>query len=174
MTKHQILVVESNADMQALYHCIFRKHEDEFACRLVETGEAALKLLEDTQVDLIVLTDRLPGMPGMDILQLLRARTATKSLPVIVVADAEDPEERLEALRRGADHYQAKGFVVDELLARIRHLVGREAHGALWHKVPWPFSAPRKPVQLSLSTTEVITVLCAILLICHLLNRVVG
>ena len=125
MNKHQILVVESNSDMQNLYRAIFRRHEDEFSYHLVQSGEVALKFLEHTPIDLLLLSWNMPRIPAIDVLQLVRARLATQNLPVVVVADAEDPEERLEVLRHGADHYQAKGFNVEEFLARIRQLLRR-------------------------------------------------
>lgn len=137
MTKPLILIVEGDARMQAVYHAIFHGHEREFTYHLVQSGEAALRFVEEKPVDLLVLAADLPRMPGLDVLQLVRAKEATKGLPVVVVTQAENPEERLAALRNGADHYQTKCFVVEELLARIRRLLERKA--SLWSGLN-PFS----------------------------------
>ena len=135
MTKHLILVVENDPSMQTLYNAIFRRYENEFTFSLVHTGEAALKFLEQKAVHLLVLAWDLPGMPGIDVLQLVRATEATKSLPVVVVSPTEDPEERFEALNHGADHYQSKAFNVSELVARIRGLLQRRPGRRGWPKL---------------------------------------
>ena len=126
MTKHHLLIVEPGEDMQELYKSIFNKHQNEFTVQIVRSGEAALEFMEHSSVDLLLLSWTLPLIPASDVLQVLRAKNKTRNLPVVVMADALLDEDRVEALRLGADHYQAKGFNPEALLARIRQLLPRE------------------------------------------------
>lgn len=125
MIKHHLLIVEPGTEMQKLYRAIFRSHEDEFSYQIVQCGEAALEILEHSNVDLLLLAWDLPRMLAIDVLQVLRAKNKTRSLPIVVLGHGVHPEESLDALRHGADHYQAKGFNVEELLARLRQLLTR-------------------------------------------------
>jgi DNA-binding response OmpR family regulator len=125
MSKHSILVVESDRSMQSVYNAIFRRHETEFKYHLVQSGEAALKFIEQNTVDLMLLAWDLPrpGIAAADVLELVRAETAAAKLPVVVLSPAAHPAERAEAIERGASHYQGKDCRVDELLAEIRRLL---------------------------------------------------
>lgn len=145
MTRHLILVVESDPVMQAIWDAIFRGHRIEFNYHLVQTAEAALEFLRQTNVDLLVLAAALPRITGLDVLQLVRAEEETKDIPVVIISAAENHDERLQALHYGADHYQGKDFSVEEFLARVRRLLEREAPMTLGAKVlafliPWRFA----------------------------------
>jgi two-component system phosphate regulon response regulator PhoB len=55
----------------------------------------------------------------------LRAREATKTLPVIMLTARGQEDERIRGLSTGADDYMVKPFSVPELVARIRALLRR-------------------------------------------------
>jgi len=62
---------------------------------------------------------------GIEICRRLRAREATRTLPVIMVPARREEAERVRGLAIGADDYVVKPFSVPELMARVRALLRR-------------------------------------------------
>lgn len=77
------------------------------------SGTEALLLLEKKRPDLILLDLMLPGLPGEELLPLI------KEIPVIIVSAKADVNEKATLLLEGAVDYITKPFAVRELLARI-------------------------------------------------------
>ena len=86
------------------------------------TGENALALAAEENLDLLLLDLRLPGIQGHDVIRRLRTWT---ELPVIVLSVQESQEEKVAALDAGADDYITKPFGMKELLARMRAVCRR-------------------------------------------------
>ena len=59
----------------------------------------------------------LPGLPGEDIVRLIR--TADAHTPIVVTSARTSATDKVNLLKLGADDYLAKPFDLDELLARI-------------------------------------------------------
>jgi two-component system response regulator MtrA len=76
------------------------------------------------EVDLVVLDLMLPGVPGMTLLEQIRA---CSGVPVLVLSARNDTEDKVRALRLGADDYVTKPFWPDELLERVRARLRRPA-----------------------------------------------
>jgi two-component system phosphate regulon response regulator PhoB len=81
--------------------------------------------LAETIPDLVILDWMLPGVSGLEICRRLRARDATKTLPVIRLTARGEEAERVRGLSIGADDYVVKPFSVPELMARVRALLRR-------------------------------------------------
>jgi two-component system response regulator MtrA len=97
-------------------------------CEVVEaaSGEEALGLLGTTSVDVVLLDLMLPGVDGLHVCRILRARG---DLPIIIVSARTDSADVIEGLEAGADDYVTKPLVASELAARIRALLRRRHHG---------------------------------------------
>ncbi|ABX14375.1 two component transcriptional regulator, winged helix family [Burkholderia multivorans ATCC 17616] len=110
---------------------------DGFAVDWVQDGESALTALGGESYDLLLLDLGLPKRDGIDVLRTLRARGL--SLPVLIVTARDAIADRVKGLDAGADDYLVKPFDLDELGARMRALIRRQAgrseslirHGAL-------------------------------------------
>jgi len=88
-------------------------------------GRAAELALEANQYASAVLDLGLPRRDGMEVLRELRKRE--NALPVIVVTARDAVSDRIAGLNAGADDYLTKPFDLDELIARIRALMRRNA-----------------------------------------------
>jgi two-component system response regulator QseB len=86
--------------------------------KVVEEGEAAIRLADDRDFDLVVLDLGLPDVDGVEVLRRLRARG--EKLPVIILSARDDPGDKVEGLDAGSNDYVTKPFSLEELLARIR------------------------------------------------------
>jgi len=88
----------------------------------VATGLAAIPLLEQSQVDLIVLDIGLPDINGLELLKdIRRARTT----PIILLTARTAEIDRVLGLELGADDYVAKPFSPRELSARVKAVLRR-------------------------------------------------
>jgi two-component system KDP operon response regulator KdpE len=88
----------------------------------VETGEEALRQVEEIPPDLVLLDLMLPGMSGLDVCGAIRAES---SVPILVLSARGEERAKVRALDLGADDYVTKPFGMDELLARTRALLRR-------------------------------------------------
>ncbi|MFN9028939.1 MAG: response regulator [Betaproteobacteria bacterium] len=96
-----------------------------FAVDLVRDGRAAESTLASERFDLVLLDLGLPQRDGRDVLRATRARG--DRTPVIVLTARDTLTARVRGLDAGADDYIVKPFELDELLARIRAVVRRQA-----------------------------------------------
>ena len=91
----------------------------------IDNGLDGLQAVLQAQHDLVVLDIMLPGMDGFELLQKIRPMGI--ATPVIVLSAKTDLPDRLQGFDLGADDYLAKPFFIEELIARIRSLLGRNA-----------------------------------------------
>jgi two-component system phosphate regulon response regulator PhoB len=119
----KILVVEDEAPLALLLS--YNLEADGYSVERVERGDEAELRLAETLPDLVILDWMLPGVSGLEICRRLRAREATRSLPVIMLTARGEEAERVRGLSVGADDYVVKPFSVPELMARVRALLRR-------------------------------------------------
>ena len=75
--------------------------------------------------ELVLLDIMLPEEDGLSILRKLRARPATKRLPIIMLTAKNSEYDRVIGLDHGADDFVSKPFSMLELIARIRAVLRR-------------------------------------------------
>ncbi len=95
-----------------------------FEVDLAATGEDGLRLAADRHPDVVILDLGLPGIDGLEVVAGLRGWT---SVPIIVLSVREGEADKVAALDAGTDDYITKPFGMNELLARIRAAVRRNA-----------------------------------------------
>ena len=87
---------------------------------IVQDGETAIGMVQESHFDLILLDVMLPGMDGFEVLERLRA--ARTNARVLVLTARGEVKDRVTGLQMGADDYLSKPFAMRELLARVRAL----------------------------------------------------
>jgi DNA-binding response OmpR family regulator len=118
-----ILVAEDDRDIADLIvHYVERSG---WTAQVVGSGDDALARARKQSFDLVILDVMLPGMSGLEVCRALRADTATKEIPIIMVTARAEETDRIVGLDIGADDYLAKPFSPNELVARIRALMRR-------------------------------------------------
>lgn len=90
-----------------------------------ECAKDFFKKLDEILPDLVLLDIMLPDESGYEIIKKLRARTATKRLPVIMVTAKSTELDMIKGLEDGADDYIKKPFSVMELITRVKALLRR-------------------------------------------------
>ena len=112
-----LLVVDDNAENRDMLSRRLRGHG--FTIAVAEDGPAALRLLEETPFDLVLLDVVMPGMSGLEVLRDLRSRHAASDLPVIMATARDDSNDIVTALRLGANDYVTKPLDFPVVLARV-------------------------------------------------------
>lgn len=119
----RILVVEDEPKVSGFL--VAGLQSEDFTVDLAEDGHLALDLLTANRYEVIILDLNIPKMDGLSVLARLREKGF--ATPVIVLTARSAVEDRVKGLEAGADDYVVKPFSFDELLARIRALLRRQA-----------------------------------------------
>jgi DNA-binding response OmpR family regulator len=124
----RILVVEDEHDLADAIARGLRN--DGYATDIAYDGEEALSKVEINDYDLICLDLNLPGVDGLSIARNIRAGDI--SLPgeqprILMLTARGEAADKIGGLDEGADDYVVKPFDFDELRARIRALLRRDA-----------------------------------------------
>jgi two-component system copper resistance phosphate regulon response regulator CusR len=99
--------------------------EQSHTTRLVDSCAAARDALAESPYDAVILDLGLPDGDGLDLLREWRSSGFNE--PVLILSARDSVEDRIRGLNRGADDYLAKPFSLEELLARMRALLRRQA-----------------------------------------------
>jgi two-component system KDP operon response regulator KdpE len=118
----RVLVVDDEVEMQRALKAGLTYHD--FDVHAVGSGEEALREAAAWRPDVILLDLGLPGMDGFATLRALRPATRAA---VIVVSVMPGERDKVRALDLGADDYVVKPFGTEELVARIRAILRRQA-----------------------------------------------
>jgi heavy metal response regulator len=119
----KILVVE---DEPSLLKIIAKRLKEEgYSIDICKDGEEGQYLLGVTEYDCIILDVMLPFIDGLTLLKNIRAMGILT--PVLLLTARDSIEDRVRGLDSGGDDYLVKPFSFDELLARIRALLRRNA-----------------------------------------------
>lgn len=118
----RMLVVEDEKDLREL---LKKRLKKDYTIDLCEDGESAMDFIEIYTYDIILLDIMLPKMDGIRLLKWMRKQK--KTTPVLLLTARSSVEERVEGLDAGADDYLIKPFAFEELQARLRVLLRRNA-----------------------------------------------
>jgi two-component system, OmpR family, phosphate regulon response regulator PhoB len=118
-----ILVIEDEEPIQLLLR--YNLEAEGHRVRISAQGEDTLYLIGEERPDLIILDWMLPGISGIEVCRLLRARNELRDIPIIMLTARSEETERVRGLATGADDYLVKPFSVPELLARIKTILRR-------------------------------------------------
>jgi len=120
----QILIVDDEMDMLQL---LKRSLEPDLNCK-VETalsGEQALQLLERKIFDLVLADIKMPGMNGLELLELIKRENP--DLTVLIMTGHGDIEMAVEAMKSGAYDFITKPFDHDALVLRLEKALERNS-----------------------------------------------
>ncbi len=123
----RILLVEDEAPLRETLAA--RLKRDGYAVDMAIDGEDGLFQGREVPFDLAIIDLGLPKLSGMELVKALRE--AGQRFPILILTARSSWQDKVEALKYGADDFLVKPFHVEELLARINALV-RRASG--WSK----------------------------------------
>ncbi|MEH2231833.1 MAG: CHASE2 domain-containing protein [Nostoc sp.] len=120
----QILIVDDDR-----IHCsMLTNLLQEIGCRTLEAtdGKHGLQVAIEHNPDVILLDLAMPNMDGFELMVHLQANPQTCSIPIIVSSASVFESNRQRSLEAGATAFLPKPLQIDELLNRLRSLLGVE------------------------------------------------
>lgn len=118
-----IYVVEDDVNIREIES--FALKNSGYEVEEFESGKAFFEKMQVKAPDLVLLDIMLPDTDGISIMKRLRAESATKTLPVIMVTAKTSEIDKVKGLDSGADDYLTKPFGVMELISRVKALLRR-------------------------------------------------
>lgn len=121
--KKRVMIVDDEPEVLAMIENI-----------LVDEGFELIKVSNATEVglraaqlspDLILLDFLMPEINGFEVSKALRNNELTRSIPIMAVTCLTKEQDIERIFECGADEYLAKPFRVDQLLEKVRELIGR-------------------------------------------------
>lgn len=86
-------------------------------------GEAAVRMAEAEQPDIVLLDMNLPGIDGWEAARRIRASSLARRVPLIALTAHAMPGDREKALAAGCDDYDTKPVELNRLLGKIAALL---------------------------------------------------
>ena len=115
----RVLVVDDERSMRELLAIVLKR--EGYDVILAESGRAAIRVLEQERVDLLISDIKMPDLSGVDVLRA--AKALDPDILGIMITAFASTETAVEAMRLGACDYLTKPFDVDVLRMKIREKV---------------------------------------------------
>ncbi len=125
----RVLIVDDEPDILAL--CSYHLARAGYRVSTAATGPEGLRAGREERPALIVLDLMLPGMSGFDVLERIRADTATRDIAVLMLTARREEPDRIRGLSLGADDYLTKPFSPQELVLRVGAILRRTSGAAV-------------------------------------------
>ncbi|RVH01337.1 winged helix-turn-helix domain-containing protein [Sinorhizobium meliloti] len=129
----RILVVEDDEPLRLTLEHNLRK--EGFTVDGLARGNEAEARIGTSVPDALVLEWSLPGISGIDLCRRLRTRAETLKLPIVLLTDVADEDERIAGLSAGADDCLVKPFSITEFVVRVKNLLRRTNPALLDHMI---------------------------------------
>jgi two-component system cell cycle response regulator DivK len=122
MPNKRILLVEDDfMNMRLAQHVL---EAEGYSVVKAATGQEALKQIESTPPDLILMDLQLPDMDGMTLVSILREKTMTRNTTILALTAYAMKGDRERILQIGCNGYIAKPINVQEFINTVRRYLG--------------------------------------------------
>ena len=113
----RVLIVD---DTKANIDVLIETLRDEYKLSVATDGEKALRSVEKSQPDIILLDIMMPGIDGYEVCRRLKASPETHGIPIIFLSALNEVKDKTTGFDVGAADYVTKPFEVAEVKARVR------------------------------------------------------
>lgn len=120
----RILVVEDERDLNRVISK--RLMKEGYSVDSCYDGEEALDYIDAGEFDAVILDIMMPKLNGIEVVKTMRAKKNTT--PVLFLTAKDSISDRVTGLDAGAEDYLVKPFAFEELLARIRVMLRKQAN----------------------------------------------
>jgi len=125
LAESRILIVD---DAKTNIDILVEALRGEYKLSVALDGTAALRSVEKSPPDLVLLDIMMPGIDGYEVCRQLRAQESTRELPVMFLSSLEDVKDKTRGFEVGGNDYLTKPFEVLEVKARVRSLLKAKAY----------------------------------------------
>jgi sigma-B regulation protein RsbU (phosphoserine phosphatase) len=125
LSESRVLIVD---DAKTNVDILVEALRGEYKLSVALDGHAALRAVEKSPPDIVLLDIMMPGLDGYEVCRRLRAHAPTREVPVIFLSSLEDVSNKAQGFEVGGNDYLTKPFEVLEIKARVRSLLKAKAY----------------------------------------------
>ena len=118
---HRILIADDEPNIVLALEFLMKK--EGYEVQTVSDGEHALRAIEQSPPDLILLDIMMPKLDGYEVCQRIRSNPSLKDLVIIMLTAKGREVEREKGLALGADFYITKPFSTREVVQKVREVL---------------------------------------------------
>jgi eukaryotic-like serine/threonine-protein kinase len=119
----RILVAEDSDDFRDTLDVTLKAAFCDAEVECVANGTAALAAFDRKRPSVIIIDFRMPGLDGLQLTRLFRARSASSTIPIIVLTASGGSREWVEFRAQGADRLLVKPVVLEDVVALVKRVV---------------------------------------------------
>ncbi len=119
--KKRIVLAEDNSTLSLLLK--FRLEKEGYEIIVAADGKEAIESIEQQNPDLILTDIMMPFVSGLEVISFVRNELKFQT-PIIVFSAAGQEEMVLKAFNLGANDFMGKPFSPNELVIRIKRILG--------------------------------------------------
>lgn len=124
-TKGKILIVDDIPEnLKVLSKTL---QQEGYQVRAVTSGPMALRVVQNTQPDIVLLDIKMPDMDGYEVCRYLKSNPETYCIPVIFLSALDEVLDKVAAFEAGGVDYITKPFQFQEVLARVNNQLQLQA-----------------------------------------------
>lgn len=116
----KILVVDDEATNRKLLKAILVNADEGYVVSEAESGQAALKSIEEEQPDILLLDVVMPGMDGYEVCEKLKSHKKQRDIPVLFITALNTNEDMVKCFSSGGADYITKPINAEEIKARVK------------------------------------------------------
>ena len=125
-SKCKLFLVDDHPIVRQGLALFIEREPDLTVCGEAEDATSALRAIQDSTPDFVILDISLDGRDGLDLLKTLRIRHP--SLPVLVLSMHDESVYAERSLRAGANGYIMKHEAADKVITAIRRILGGDVY----------------------------------------------
>jgi len=99
---------------------------EDLNCQIIMAadGQQALNKIKSEQPDLVLLDLMMPVLDGFAVLSEVKADSALRDIPIIIISADQDSKSIVRGIKQGADDYLTKPVNPDLLMKKVREFLG--------------------------------------------------
>ncbi|MEI6866695.1 two-component regulator propeller domain-containing protein [Flavicella sp.] len=120
--EYQLLIVEDHNDLRKFIGGLLN---DSYKIKYATNGKEGLKILKNTQIDLIISDVMMPEMDGFEFCSSVKSQLETSHIPIILLTALAAKENIIMGLENGGDAYLSKPIEEKVLLSQVLNLISQ-------------------------------------------------
>jgi len=124
--RYRALIVEDDPTSVKFYESVLKK--ENFQVLVSNTASHGLKVLETTDIDVLILDLKLPDMDGINVLKKMYKNPRYNQVSIIIASCKDEEVDVVVGLELGADDYIIKPVRPREMVARIKNSIAKKRY----------------------------------------------